>query len=172
MLSPGKRVTLYLQYQETKVEISGAEAEPAIQQPIARERLLEQLKKTGNTPFVFDKLEIIIEGSVFLPIQEINSLRRRAIEALEKKILEEFRRKTPERISELEKEMETAAPAMHSAGSLKLTASVETLEQMEAVLAYPEIVRIYVEDALWESGDRQKLRRMVSEGKSAGRQVL
>lgn len=172
VLSPGKRVTLYLQYQETKVEISGAEAEPAIQQPIARERLLEQLKKTGNTPFVFDKLEIIIEGSVFLPIQEINSLRRRAIEALEKKILEEFRRKTPERISELEKEMETAAPAMHSAGSLKLTASVETLEQMEAVLAYPEIVRIYVEDALWESGDRQKLRRMVSEGKSAGRQVF
>ncbi len=172
VLSPGKRVTLYLQYQETKVEISGAEAEPAIQQPIARERLLEQLKKTGNTPFVFDKLEIIIEGSVFLPIQEINSLRRRAIEALEKKILEEFRRKTPERISELENEMETAAPAMHSAGSLKLTASVETLEQMEAVLAYPEIVRIYVEDALWESGDRQKLRRMVSEGKSAGRQVF
>lgn len=172
VLSPGKRVTSYLQYQETKVEISGAEAEPAIQQPIARERLLEQLKKTGNTPFVFDKLEIIIEGSVFLPIQEINSLRRRAIEALEKKILEEFRRKTPERISELEKEMETAAPAMHSAGSLKLTASVETLEQMEAVLAYPEIVRIYVEDALWESGDRQKLRRMVSEGKSAGRQVF
>lgn len=172
VLSPGKRVTLYLQYQETKVEISGAEAEPAIQQPIARERLLEQLKKTGNTPFVFDKLEIIIEGSVFLPIQEINSLRRRAIEALEKKILEEFRRKTPERISELEKEMETAAPAMRSAGSLKLTASVETLEQMEAVLAYPEIVRIYVEDALWESGDRQKLRRMVSEGKSAGRQVF
>lgn len=172
VLSPGKRVTLYLQYQETKVEISGAEAEPAIQRPIARERLLEQLKKTGNTPFVFDKLEIIIEGSVFLPIQEINSLRRRAIEALEKKILEEFRRKTPERISELEKEMETAAPSMHSAGSLKLTASVETLEQMEAVLAYPEIVRIYVEDALWESGDRQKLRRMVSEGKSAGRQVF
>lgn len=172
VLSPGKRVTLYLQYQETKVEISGAEAEPAIQRPIARERLLEQLKKTGNTPFVFDKLEIIIEGSVFLPIQEINSLRRRAIEALEKKILEEFRRKTPERISELEKEMETAAPATHSAGSLKLTASVETLEQMEAVLSYPEIVRIYVEDALWESGDRQKLRRMVSEGKSAGRQVF
>lgn len=172
VLSPGKRVTLYLQYQETKVEISGAEAEPAIQRPIAKERLLEQLKKTGNTQFVFDKLEIIIEGSVFLPIQEINSLRRRAIEALEKKILEEFRRKTPERISELEKEMETAAPAMHSAGSLKLTASVETLEQMEAVLSYPEIVRIYVEDALWESGNKQKLRRMVSEGKSAGRQVF
>jgi U32 family peptidase len=59
--------------------------EPAINRPITRERIVEQLEKTGATPFAFEKIETVLDGSLSVPVSEINNLRRQALELLESK---------------------------------------------------------------------------------------
>ena len=50
------------------------------------------MEKTGNTPFVFEQLNITMEGALFFPLREINELRRCALEQLEKSLLARARR--------------------------------------------------------------------------------
>jgi len=57
-------------------------AEKAVNRPLMPERLEEQLRKTGATPFVFEKLEIDIEGGLSIPVSEINEVRRQALDRL------------------------------------------------------------------------------------------
>lgn len=40
----------------------------------------EQMRKTGNTPLVFEKLDVTVEGTEFLPVQAFNELRRSGME--------------------------------------------------------------------------------------------
>lgn len=57
----------------------------ALNRPLTGERAMEQLMKTGSTPFEFLKIEILIQEKLTVPISEINDLRRRAIEGIEAK---------------------------------------------------------------------------------------
>lgn len=165
MISPEKHVTLYLKCWEIETEVSGAVAEPAVNQPATKERIEKQLRKTGNTPFVFEELDICLEGKAFVPIQEINELRRRGIKELEKKILQGFYRDCPERIF---------LPERKYPGTdiLEMTVLAETVEQLEAVSDAAGIARVYVEDSLWASSEKkEKLRRELSKLKTLGIQV-
>ena len=51
----------------------------AQKQPLDPARIEKQMRKTGNTEFTFDNLEVLIEGNVFLPMQALNELRREGI---------------------------------------------------------------------------------------------
>ena len=59
---------------------------------ISIERVKEQLSKTGNTPFNLANIEVVMDDNVILPISSLNSLRRNAIEELESKIVDSFKR--------------------------------------------------------------------------------
>jgi putative protease len=56
--------------------------EKASNNPTSKERVLEQLTKTGSTVFEFDKLDIDMDDNLFISIKEINELRRIALEKL------------------------------------------------------------------------------------------
>ncbi len=45
------------------------------------------MQKTGNTSFVFESLEIEMDDDIFVPIGQLNALRRDALHALEEKLL-------------------------------------------------------------------------------------
>ena len=68
-------------------------AEPAIKTPLNKERVMSQLEKTGETPFVFKSLEVLLEEGCSVPIKEINALRRSALEALASSRIEDGRRR-------------------------------------------------------------------------------
>lgn len=72
--------------------VTGAVVQTAQNQPMTEEKLLRQMKKTGNSPFYFENLEIILEGNCFLPVQAFNELRRQALEQLEQQVLAPYRR--------------------------------------------------------------------------------
>jgi len=83
------------------VELTGdKEIEKARNKPTTEERLLEQLNKTGATPFFFEELKANIEEGLMLPVSEINELRRRALQDLEKKNLDSRKRNTGEDFEE------------------------------------------------------------------------
>ncbi len=59
------------------MECTGQEVQEAQKQPLDPKRIEKQMRKTGNTEFVFERLKIHTEGNVFLPMQALNELRRR-----------------------------------------------------------------------------------------------
>jgi U32 family peptidase len=52
--------------------------------PLTTERLQEQLGRLGNTPFKLGTFTNAIQGSVMIPVSELNRLRREIVEKLEK----------------------------------------------------------------------------------------
>jgi putative protease len=59
--------------------------ERAINRPISAERAIDQLSRTGSTPFIFSKLDVDIDDGLSIPVSEINEVRRNALEQLLKK---------------------------------------------------------------------------------------
>lgn len=67
--------------------VYGVCPETAQNRPVEAEQLEKQLRKTGNTPFVWTELEVRMEGSLFVPIQAVNSLRREAFDRMKKALV-------------------------------------------------------------------------------------
>ncbi len=88
----GEPVSLRVTAGETSVSVTGAVIEPAQRQPLSVESVQKQLRKTGTSEYEWRNLEIQIEGDGFLPVQELNRLRREAFERLTAETLTQFRR--------------------------------------------------------------------------------
>lgn len=76
-----------------KAVIMGPKAESARNQPISVEQLRRQIQKTGDMPFVWRKLDICLEGQVFLPVQAMNELRRHGLEQLRQNTVARYHRR-------------------------------------------------------------------------------
>lgn len=64
--------------------------ESALNKPISKEKIIEQLSKTGSTEFEFKNLNVILDDGLFIPkISLLNDLRRNALEGLEKLVIKE-----------------------------------------------------------------------------------
>ena len=59
--------------------------------PLDEARVRTQIMKTGNTEFCFRKLDIHMDEGVFMPVQQLNTLRRAALEGLKKSGYRRFR---------------------------------------------------------------------------------
>ena len=149
-LYPQETATLTVKCRDAEITVAGEKAQEALSQPMSRERIEKQLRKTGNTEFEFSFLKVEIGEKVFLPMQSLNELRREALETLEKVICEKYRRsgevKDPEEDkTELSMEEEILSG---------WTASVRTAEQMEVILEEEAIGRIYADctmfPRIWE----------------------
>ena len=92
VMREGEPVRMTLSLGETEVSVEGSVVQRAMNQPITAEKLEKQMRKTGNTPFVFEKLDVTVEGTGFLPVQALNELRRSGMERLEEEILKKYRR--------------------------------------------------------------------------------
>ncbi|MBQ2402063.1 MAG: U32 family peptidase [Lachnospiraceae bacterium] len=72
--------------------VDGDIVEEAKNAPMDEARIRRQLMKTGDSPFEFEKLDITIKGNIFVPVQALNSMRREALEGLEKGLLQGHKR--------------------------------------------------------------------------------
>lgn len=102
-------------------------------QPITKDVVLEKITKLGNTDLKPERIEIELENGAFLPVSAINRLRRRALEELEEKCAERFRRtgfmKSQEEINEILRIF-----PYHKKGEKKFRISLQNKEQAEALL--------------------------------------
>ena len=149
-LYPQEAATLTVKCRDAEITVTGEKAQEALSQPMSRERIEKQLRKTGNTEFEFSFLKTEIGEKVFLPMQSLNELRREALETLEKVICEKYRRSGEVKDPEEDKtELSTEEEVLSG-----WTASVRTAEQMEVILEEEAIGRIYVDctmfPRIWE----------------------
>jgi len=74
------------------VEVKGSMPEEALRVPLSEPKLKEQICKMGGTPFYMDKLDIILEENLSLPVSAVNSIRRDAVEKITHCRIESCRR--------------------------------------------------------------------------------
>ena len=72
--------------------VKGNIVEQAQKQAAEEERLKEQIGKTGGTIFEIRNMQINVSKNAYIPIKEINELRRNALEGLENLIKQEISR--------------------------------------------------------------------------------
>lgn len=187
-LSAGETAKLTLRMGEISVDVSSREkAERAAKRPLDEAVVLRQLKKTGNTAFEFEQLEVCLEGDVFLGMQQINELRRQGIEALEQAVCESRHRvrkhvlrievadpeqKNPRQIQEAVSGKRTV-PLCGGSGWKGLTVLAETKEQMDAAVEFPEVRRIYADSAMGgELLDEPGALELCQSARRAGKEVF
>lgn len=145
VVKPGKPVKLSLSAGGKTVELEGPVAEPAKSQPLGHKQLEKRVNKTGKTDFVVVKQEVDMKKDAFLPIKEVNQLRRDCVAALREALLAPHRRFLPDRDLEKRPEMENVRSRFDGFSVL-----VSTMEQFNTVTEceYP-VKRIYVELSLY-----------------------
>lgn len=92
-LSQGKNATLSVESKDMEVTVTGEVVGEAKNKPLDRKTVLEKMNKTGNTPFIFEELSLELDDNVFLPIGQLNALRREALDQLQERLLQDYRRK-------------------------------------------------------------------------------
>lgn len=166
ILSSGNRAKLELNYGEIHVCLEGEEVQEALNQPMDSGRIEKQMRKTGNTGFVFDRLDIELQGNIFVPMQVLNELRRQGIEKLESAILAQYRRSDVsfQKGKDVTEQLkETPAAGLH--------VYVEQREQLEAALRCSSVVRIYVDcNIIRNAWKNPELQDMIKRTKKAGKE--
>lgn len=152
-LLPGKFAEFTVGMGEVSVQVfSGIPVERAEKSPLDGTRIRKQLEKTGNTEFVFEQLEIALEEDVFLPMQQINEMRREALEKLRKKICGRFHREYPiQSVSVCVRTPSVITDGLSEnirAGRTGVSVLVGTVEQLKEACAFPEISRLYVDSGM------------------------
>ena len=113
-----------------KIELYGNEPEIANARFATREEIEKQIRKTGNTLFVFESLSIDLDEGLFIPVKLLNELRREALDKLSNEILNRYRRddegiKLPKISSNIKNVINTAKKA-------KFNILCESMEQLKA----------------------------------------
>lgn len=168
-----------VQYGKIKVSYQGDMVLVAQNRPLTKEVVTVKITKTGNTPFVFENLEVTMDDDIFMPVNQLNQLRRGALEALEEALLKPYERTLPELVetSSAETDRQTTGNAIKekqiSGQSLSQTSGqqsadsstevrvlIEDAEQLPAVLKADFVDTVYLDCMLYT---RENLIRKLSE---------
>ena len=119
--------------------VTGDIVSRAEKQPMDKDKIERQLKKTGGTPFNISDIEIETSENIYIGISSLNKLRRDAVEELERKIISASKRN-------LEKEKPLPVPARNSfVRDKQLNIQVNNILQFEAAVTFEGINIIYFE---------------------------
>ena len=99
----GERSLLTLISALGEVSVSGSISESANRQPLTEEAVRKQLEKTGGTPFAIKELQLEMEPDIFIPVGQLNELRRAALMSLTDKLLAGYRRTLPQKTEAADK---------------------------------------------------------------------
>lgn len=125
----------------TIVETGAEIAEYAQHRPLEKERIRTQMMKTGDTPFLVNHIQVDKDENSTVPIRELNSIRRSALEKLR------IMRKTREKRRINPYYADDTDRVFH--GLPKLTAEVSNAEQASAAVKRG-IETIYVPARLYD----------------------
>jgi putative protease len=89
----GESVVLCINDGENEVTLKGDIPDKAKGTQITEDSIIQQLKKLGNTVFEAGNIIVDLEDDIFIPISQLNSLRRMAVKKLEEKRTKNWKRK-------------------------------------------------------------------------------
>ena len=171
----GKNATLSVGTGEVEVQILGEPVEAAQKKPLDKNTVSEKMQKTGNTSFIFDSLEIEMDDDIFVPIGQLNALRRDALHALEEKLLADTGRigmavKPESHKSDIGTGNVRTAD-IHTA-DFSTTVSVQTTEQLACVCKTDYVTRICLDaDTFLRTEDTADLQKAYQSITAVGKEA-
>ena len=146
ILSQDLPAIMTVSYEDNYVTVEGEVVQPAKKQPLSLEKVEENVKKTGNTPFEFETLEIQMDDAIFMPVKALNQLRREALEKLLEQVLDHYRRE----LSDVCKSAVTRKCCQSNTDKKEtFSASIENREQLKPVLKSQLIGEIYIDSTCY-----------------------
>ena len=123
------------------ITVQGAPVQQARSAPITRDTAGAAILKTGESPFVIQEFTFQTDGDGFLPVSALNALRRDALEQLERRRIESWRRPptpAPSLTKNYEVPKQPSAPALYV--RVRTLHHVEMLRAagMDALIYAPE----------------------------------
>ena len=141
VLNEGNNSFLTVECKNYVYTATGQTADKAQKKPLIKEDVAKRLSKTGDTSFVFEELEVIMDDNIFMPNGAINELRRSALEGLKNELLSAYVR------DESRCSKQKPAPVADKSADLQAScsASVETTAQLKEVCKSSLISRVYID---------------------------
>ena len=152
--------------QQGKVQecvITGKTVQAAQNRPAAEADIQKQFAKLGNTSFVLANFSCNMKGEVFVPVGELNALRREAVEALQQNLWKSWKRTVPEVAAEEQEEVISQRKPSKNL-SISIVSSGQLQALTEKIRQWKTVSRVYIPDQLWEKGWKQ-IEQLQSEGK-------
>ena len=169
ILSKDLPATIEVSFGEFSYRADGDIVQAALKQPLSAEKIMENMKKTGNTPFEFDTLKLTMNEAIFLPMKSLNQLRRDALDGLSEQILAGYRRNEPQRQT-VWKERPEHKDLDHN--RTHLAVSVEQRSQLAAVLEREFVEAVYLDAACYTRGHfTEELASDVEQIRAAGKKA-
>lgn len=162
----GEAAKLTLEHNGISVTVTGKAASQAVNKPLSRADIAQKLGKLGDTSFTLTDLTIDTDGASFMPVRELNELRRTAVSGLEEALLKQY---------ELARKTDHVKTDRKPAGSRvrgrkdadaevnEFCVYVTTYEQLLTVSAFPGIRSLYVNADLFH--DRMEALSSLQPGK-------
>ena len=120
---------------------TGACPGQAQNRPLSREELEKRLRKTGDTPFVVTDIDIDLEDGLFVPVGQLNELRRSALEQLQEQMLSVSRR--PSVGEQKQNPYQTEEPAfLKKSRQPFLNVWISTEKQLPMLLKHPYVAMV------------------------------
>ena len=127
---------------ESRNEVQAAKAAP-----LQDDRIRTQLAKTGDFPFDAAQITVHIKGEIFMPVSEINELRRNALIRLSQLITDSGKREIGS--------FKLHALKAKSREKVRFTAFANNKNQLDALTARSEISEIYCPPKLFDSENKK-----------------
>ena len=159
------------------VTVTGETVSKALKRPIERENVIKQLSKTGDSFIQFDKIDVVMEDDIFVPVAHLNELRRAGLKQFEEVFLNEYKRTSMRhKQDDADKkdfvirgkyDSKTICTGTEDGNTINITCQISTLEQLNSVLKHREIKDIYVStDLLSLTACIDSIRRVRDAGKN------
>ncbi|MCX4268586.1 MAG: DUF3656 domain-containing protein [Lachnospiraceae bacterium] len=155
----GERAELTVEEEGNRVTVWGEEVALAQKQPITQENIRRQIEKTGGTPFYFSELSVQTDGKSFIRVTELNELRRRALEQLQKFLLQPYCRSEEEELcrenhrKKTEKQVDFTDQPFYP-----IHVYLEKKEYVAAAAAFSEISAIYLDAGEFSAAEIKRYR--------------
>jgi putative protease len=146
-------LSIYAEFTRNKIiynftYISEAKFEKAVNSPITIEKIEEQLRKTGHTPFFIENIKIEeIPGNLFVPISELNKIRRDILDKAQELLLNSytpFKKSIKSTRKNLDDFIQNYENYNHEKEfkNLKLSIFIDDINLLKIIIKYP-IDKIY-----------------------------
>lgn len=89
------KITLQTEYKGKKFQIEGEMVQSAVNRPLDKNRIEENLRKTGDSPFTIKNIKYVTFNDGFVPISAINSVRRGLLEKIFNEKVGKYKRDYP-----------------------------------------------------------------------------
>ena len=136
-------MTLTVMAGDKSVSVCGNTPLIAEKKPVTRDDVFSRMERLGNTPFFWERLNIDIAENLFIPMKDLNDLRREAADLLYEELWKSYCRELPQ--FQQPASPDTIEPSgTPDEASLVFSVSCEDIETAKIMLREPEISRIYV----------------------------